>query len=828
MCLIAAYSAPSRAQDAPQAPAAAAANAAGSRKAARAKAQQDVPEEPQNRLGITLLKHLALDQKAIWTSPSRVRFQDATWLVPLGGATAGLMATDTAASRHLSNNRNRLNRSRQISNDGLAALVGASGGLYLWGRAREDEHKRETGLLAGEAVLNALAFNSAVQLAAGRERPLGDNGKGRFRHGGSSFPSSHAAAAWAIAGVIVHEYPGPLTRMLAYGAASAISAARVTGKEHFPSDALVGSAVGWFIGRQVYRRHHNYELGGSSWETIPGSRDTESAHEPRNMGSPYVPLDSWIYPAIERLAGLGYAPSAFLSLRPWTRLECARILDEAEELLQDEDTNPPEAERVYGALTKEFAPDLALLGGGLNRRVQLESVYSRVMGISGPPLRDSYHFGQTIVNDYGRPYEEGTNVASGFSAWATDGPFVVYIRSEFEHTPSAPALPLATRQTIAKVDFLPGVPPATPIAGVNQYHLLDCYVAMSAENWEISFGKQSLWWGPGKGGPMLFSDNADPINMFRISRVTPFTLPWFLRWLGPLRVEFFLGQVDGHHFVNGPSGVTGSYARPLNPQPFVHGQKLSFKPTRNFEFSVSRTTVFAGSGVALTAHKFVQSMFSLATGPPGSRSNPGDRRSALDFSYRIPKLRNWLTFYADTFTDDQFSPIAYMDRSAASAGVYLTHFPGVPKLDFRLEGVYTDLPIGGAVSHGFFYFNPRYLNGYTNEGNLLGSWIGRQGQGAQAWTTYWLSPKSTIQASYRHQKVSKQFIPFGGTLTDVAVRADLWLRHELSLSGFLQYEQWKFPVIATGQKSNLATSFQLTFWPRSRPSKKVDADDNGG
>lgn len=787
-----------------------------------------MPEEPQNRLGITLLKHLALDQKAIWTSPSRVHFQDATWLVPLGGSTAGLLATDTAASRHLSNNRNRLNRSRRISNDGLAALVGASGGLYLWGRATEDEHKRETGLLAGEAVLNALAFNSAVQLAAGRERPLEDSGKGRFRHGGSSFPSSHAAAAWAIAGVIVHEYPGPLTRMLAYGAASAISAARVTGKEHFPSDALVGSAVGWFIGRQVYRHHHNYEMGGSSWETIPGTRDSEPAREPRNMGSPYVPLDSWAYPAMGRLAGLGYLPSAFLSLRPWTRLECARILDEAGELLEDEHANPPEAERLYRALTQEFEPDLNLLGGSSNRRVQLESVYSRVMGISGPPLRDSYHFGQTIANDYGRPYEEGANVASGFSAWATEGPFVVYIRSEFEHAPSAPALPLLTRQTIAKVDALPGVPPATPMAKVNQYHLLDGYVAMSAENWEISFGKQSLWWGPGKGGPMLFSDNADPINMFRISRVAPFTLPSFLRRLGPFRVEFFLGQLDGHHFVNGPSGVTGNYAQPLDPQPFIHGQRVSFKPTPNLEFSVSRTTIFAGSGAAFTAHRFLQSMFSTSNGAPGTSNDPGDRRSAADFVYRIPKLRSWLTFYGDAFTDDQISPIGYIDRSAASAGIYLTHIPGVPKLDFRAEGVYTDLPIGGAVSHGFFYSNPRYLNGYTNEGNLLGSWIGRQGQGAQAWTTYWLSPKSTIQASYRHQKVSQQFIPFGGTLSDVAVRADLWLRPALSLSSFVQYERWKFPVIAAGQKSNLATSFQLTFWPRGWRSKKGDAGDNGG
>ncbi len=125
-------------------------------------------------------------------------------------------------------------------------------------------------------------------------------------------------------------------------------------------------------------------------------------------------------------------------------------------------------------------------------------------------------------------------------------------------------------------------------------------------------------------------------------------------------------------------------------------------------------------------------------------------------------MRNWATFYADGFTDDQFSPVAYWDRSAWSAGLYLSRIPGIPKLDLRMEGTYTDLPIGGNVSHGFFYWNDRYVDGYTNQGNLIGSWIGRQGQGAQAWANYWFTPKNRIQLNFRHEKVSQQFIPGGG------------------------------------------------------------------
>ena len=47
-----------------------------------------------------------------------------------------------------------------------------------------------------------------------------------------------------------------------------------------------------------------------------------------NMASTYVPIESWVYPAFERLAAEGYLPAAFFSLRPWTRMDCARLVDE--------------------------------------------------------------------------------------------------------------------------------------------------------------------------------------------------------------------------------------------------------------------------------------------------------------------------------------------------------------------------------------------------------------------------------------------------------------------------------------------------------------------
>jgi membrane-associated phospholipid phosphatase len=788
------------------------------------------PNEIQNKV-FTLPKAVVHDELGLWTSPFKARFSDATWLVPLGGLTAALFVTDTQFSRHLSSQPNTLLRYRHVSDYGVYSMAGGAAGLYFLGLMTKNEHQRETGFLSGEGAIDALIAVEALKLVTGRQRPYQGNGGGQFGKGGTSFPSEHAAAAWAIAGIVAHEYPSPFMKFLSYGMASAVSVSRIGAKQHFPSDVLIGSALGYLTSEYVYRKHHNPELNGGNWE-LPAIRQDRPSHwQSKFIGSPYVPLDSWIYPALERLAALGYIESAIAGMRPWTRMECARQLGEAADRITDDEAGDNEAAQLYRELMTEFGHEVDLLGGGDNAEVRLESAYTRVTGITGKPLTDGYHFGQTVVNDFGRPEEQGFNNVSGLSGWAADGPFALYVNGEFQHSDSAPALPLTARQAISQEDFsheffpppFP-VPPDTPTAAINRGRLLDAYVAMNLSDWQLSYGKQSIWWGPSKGGGMMLSDNADPLTMFRINRVTPFKLPSVLGVLGPMRLEFFIGQYSGYEFVLAPSGLlghlVGQYGQSLNPQPIVHGERFSFKPTPNFEFGLSRTTDYGGPGYPLTWHTFLRSVFSTTQTLPGAADKPGARRSGLDFSYRI---RNGLTFYGDGFTQhDTFSPLVGPDVAAWLGGIYIPRVPAIPKMDFRAEGVYTDPPIGGNVGSGFFYYNQTWINGFTNYRNLMGNWVGREGQGVQAWTSYWFTPRNKLEFEFRHLKVSHEFVPNGGTLTDGGVHADFWVRSNFSVSASVQYEAWNYPVISPTKQSNVTTSVQLTFWPKGFSRKTPD------
>jgi hypothetical protein len=766
------------------------------------------------------------DQRRIWTSPAQLRLSDTEWLFPLGGITAGLFVTDRDSNKHLSDDPNTISRYKNLSNASVGALVGSAGGMWLLGRAKHNEHWSETGFLAGEAALNSVVVAEALKYSLGRERPFQGDGSGPFfQGGGTSFPSEHAAAAWSVAGVIAHEYPGPLTKILAYGAAGLISYSRVRAQQHFPSDALVGALIGEVSAYTVYQRHHDPELGGEEWESW-SSHARRIFEEPTraNMGSPYVPLDSWVYPAIERLMGLGLIDSGFLAHRPLTRAECARLLAEAGDRVDESGT---EASRIYAALQKEFQSELGPPTGGLDAK--LESVYTRVTSISGRPLGrggESFDIGQTFINDYGRPNEEGTNAITGFSFYTTAGPWVGYVRGEYQYAPSAPPLPLSERNFIANADGLggEGIPPATPFAATSQFQLIEAYAGMQFANWLVSFGPQEMWGSPTEGGPMLLSTNSQAIPMIRIARTSPMKVPLLSKLFGPAWLEFFMGQLSGQYFFRTPTGIVGNYLEPLQNQPYIHGERISWKPTRNFEFGVTRTVIFGGGDIPMTLGYFGRSLLDRGEHNPvkGTANDPGKQASGLDWSYRLPRLRRWVTFYGDAFAWDQLSPIAYWDRSAISAGLYFSQLPKLPRLDFRIEGVYSDVPAGGAIGHGFYYSSGSspYLQGHTNGGNLIGSWIGRDGQGAQAWTNYWFTPKSRLQFYFRHEKVSQQFIPGGGTLTDVGTRADYWFRQGIGIGASVQYERWLYPVIQAGPVRDVSTSLQIQFEPQKiyRPS----------
>jgi hypothetical protein len=254
----------------------------------------------------------------------------------------------------------------------------------------------------------------------------------------------------------------------------------------------------------------------------------------------------------------------------------------------------------------------------------------------------------------------------------------------------------------------------------------------------------------------------------------------------------------------------------------MHLEKVSFRPTQNLEFGFERTVIWGGKGhEPITLHTFLRSFFSLSATTSAikfSPQDPGARFGAFDFSYRLPFVRNWFTLYSDSEVHDDVSPIDAPRRAAIRPGIYLSHVPGIAKLDMRLEVVSTDPAIRNSIGGSFMYIETVQKQGYTNNGVLFGDWIGREGKGGQGWITYHLSGNEWIQVGLRNQKVAKDFIPGGTTLNDINFQVVKQLGKDFELNGNFSYEGWKAPIYLPGKQNVTTTTIQLTWFPERKIS----------
>lgn len=523
-------------------------------------------------------------------------------------------------------------------------------------------------------------------------------------------------------------------------------------------------------------------------------------------------MDSWIYPALDRLHSMGYLDTAFLGLRPWTRLSIAHMLEATADKITD---NPEddEARELYLALENEFNPDQDASAGQRTAHAELDSVYTLLRGINNTPLNDSFHLGQSIVNDYGRPYQQGFNNYTGLSARAEAGRFSLYFRGEYQHAPGAAGYSVPLDVYLSQI--VDGIPlasnpvqdtiPLGPISSANNFRVIEASLSYHLLGHEFSFGKNDQWLSPALGGSMSWSTNAEAPYTFEINRVEPLRVPLLSRLTGPFRYEFIVGSLKGHTDPN---------------EPWAHMEKISFKPTRNLEFGFERTVIWGGKGhEPITLHTFLKSFFSLQNVPASekfSRADPGARFGSFDFDYRLPFLRNWVTLYTDSIVHDDVSPVSAPRRSGVRPGIYLSRFPGIQRLDLRVEGFSTD-PTSNANANGqFLYFEGIQRQGPTNKGFLFADAIGRDAKGGQGWLTYHLSPDEFAQFSYRDVKVDQKFIQSGATQNDYQFAVTKRFMRDFEARGWVQYERWVAPVYKPGSQHDTTIQAQITWFPKSQ------------
>ncbi|MBX9296505.1 YjbH domain-containing protein [Chromobacterium vaccinii] len=210
----------------------------------------------------------------------RLRLEDSgnRWL-ELDDKAAALMAASVATlaatgldrpadrffDRHQSN---RLIRNwGTLGKDLPIAAAALSGAAFALG----DDRLSNTGLIALESSIAAVAGNSMLKLAVNRARPGSggdstwrsqDTGQSRLQ---SSFTSNHSAVLFASVTPFAKEYDQPWL----YGVAALGAAGRMASRDHWLSDVTAGGLLGYAMGSWLWQAQRNDSRYRSSLIATP-------------------------------------------------------------------------------------------------------------------------------------------------------------------------------------------------------------------------------------------------------------------------------------------------------------------------------------------------------------------------------------------------------------------------------------------------------------------------------------------------------------------------------------------------------------------------------
>ena len=417
-----------------------------------------------------------------------------------------------------------------------------------------------------------------------------------------------------------------------------------------------------------------------------------------------INLDSWIYPALERLVSAGLINSSLMNARPLTRMEGARLTGEAIASAREKEHGGKDGLNLYflERLQKEFVDELSLIGeiDGIQVKTFIKPIdeikvkYNRLDG------------NYSIYNNNGILYGDGNNASLELSG-----------SSKFFNTISFYYQPIFEFN-----ENLGG--------GENtDFHLLKGYAKLNLGNIEFEVGRDSLWWGPGYHGSLLMTNNAKPFDMVKISNPRPILIPWIFKYLGPFRATWFITRLEKDRVV---------------PEPYLTGLRLDFKPIPVLEFGASRVIMMGGEGSPDTN---CDDILQIITGKniSGADEDTSNQIASLDFSLILPFLRN-VRIYGEWGGEDEAN--GFPSKEAYLAGIYIPRILNSGNIDLRVE-------YANNHTTNVWYEHGTYGSGYTYEGLIIGHHMGSDSEDIFLRTSAWLNDKISVGIDFDIEKRGK-------------------------------------------------------------------------
>ena len=467
--------------------------------------------------------------------------------------------------------------------------------------------------------------------------------------------------------------------------------------------------------------------------------------------SPQIPLDSWTYPALERVVALCGVKSSLAGTRPLTRLEAARLIGEQPDNVGPYNL-PPQANELLNRLKDEFREELAYLADltGVQVPVPEKMLRSAEINYTYRDGRKAAYTGTAAsqfplnYNNFGREYDNYNN--GSFSLLGDVRLF--------------DSLLLSWQPEVSLLDD----------DGV-EFDIISAVAALSISGVEFSVGRQALWWGPGRHGSLLLTNNAESLDMLRITNPSPLQLPWFLKYLGPFRFDLFVSRLDNDRVVD---------------KPYFGGMRVDFRPASWLELGASRTVMFGGDGrPSVDASDFL-----TIIGGNNLTDNEDTSNSVAGIDARLIIHPLWgAQIYGELAGEDEAG--GFFSKNSYLVGAYLPQIDPYGIFSFRTEYADTTRLGGGAP---VFYRHSIYKSGYIYKDQIMGHHVGSDATDLFFELQADFSDSVSVTLGYDYEERGKE-LALQEEHSQFDIKGTWWLSHDLSVSARYAYdsvENWNF------------------------------------
>jgi len=272
------------------------------------------------------------------------------------------------------------------------------------------------------------------------------------------------------------------------------------------------------------------------------------------------------------------------------------------------------------------------------------------------------------------------------------------------------------------------------------------YLGAAVGNWMLSAGWQERWWGPGRDGSMILSNNARPFPSIGIQRNVSLTSKskWF-RWMGPWTLTSFMGLLDDERVVD--NGL-------------IWGFRTSFRPVRGLEIGISRAAQWCGAGRDCSLRAFLRVLNGNDNGGANVdiADEPGNQVGGFDLRWSLPNEIP-VALYMQWIAEDTRRTGAQLHQWMEQVGVefwgsigdatHRTHFEIV-----NSAGRLGALGEGSQVPNSA-YNNAIFQTGYRYKGRVIGHGMDGDGLSYSIGSTLVQPEGHTWNFSVRHIDINR-------------------------------------------------------------------------